>query len=42
VVYVYVPGRPGERLGAGNTFTGRDVLPGFAVPVADIFAQLQQ
>jgi Uma2 family endonuclease len=40
-VYVYTPDRDDEVLRPGDTLTGGDVLPGFAVPVADIFAQLQ-
>lgn len=41
LVYVYVPGGQPQTLRSGDTLTGVEVLPGFAVAVADIFAQLQ-
>lgn len=36
-VVVHAPGEA-RLLGAGDTLDGGDVLPGFAVPVADLFA----
>jgi Uma2 family endonuclease len=35
------PGREGRTLSAGDTLDGGDVLPGFSIPVAEIFAQVQ-
>lgn len=37
-VAVHRPGRPGRTLGAADVLDGRDVLPGFTLPVAEIFA----
>lgn len=36
-IYVYRQDRPFERLGPNQTLTGDEVLPGFAIPVADLF-----
>jgi Uma2 family endonuclease len=41
-IYVYRPGRVADRLRAGTTLTGGEVLPGFSAAVTDIFAQLQR
>jgi Uma2 family endonuclease len=38
VVRVSRPGKPEETLRAGDVLDGEDVLPGFRLPVADIFA----
>lgn len=40
-VMVLAPDANERTLVAGDTLDGGDVLPGFSVPVADIFAQLQ-
>lgn len=40
-VVVLAPGREPRTLTAGDTLDGGDVLPGFSVSVADIFAQLE-
>lgn len=37
-IHVYRPGRV-EQLSADDTMDGGDVLPGFALPVGDIFAE---
>jgi Uma2 family endonuclease len=39
-VTVLTPGQEPRTLTAGNTLDGGEVLPGFSVPIADIFAQL--
>jgi Uma2 family endonuclease len=39
-VQVYTPPGDVTDLGPADTLTGGDVLPGFAVPVADLFANL--
>lgn len=36
-ITVLQPGQPARRLVAGDTLTGDPVLPGFSLPVADIF-----
>ena len=36
-VYVYRPGELPARLGPDGTLSGEDVLPGFSVPVRDLF-----
>jgi Uma2 family endonuclease len=33
----YCPGREPTTLGIGDTLDGEDVLPGFWLPVADVF-----
>ncbi len=38
-VEVYTPGQRAYRLGSADTLTGGDLLPGFALPVKDIFPQ---
>ncbi len=38
-VEVYTPGQRAYRLGPADTLTGGDLLPGFALPVKDIFPQ---
>ncbi len=38
---VYRPGRPPERLAADGFLDGSPVLPGFRLPVADIFGWIQ-
>jgi Uma2 family endonuclease len=38
VVRVYRPGKPDAVLRAGDVLDGEDVLPGFRLPVTDIFA----
>ena len=40
-ITVFAPGREARTLSTGDTLDGEDVLPGFTVPVDDIFAQLQ-
>ena len=40
-VTVLAPGAEPRTLRSGDTLDGGDVLPGFSVPVADIFAQLE-
>jgi hypothetical protein len=40
-VAVLTPGEEARTLAAGRVLDGGDVLPGFEIPVADIFAQLQ-
>ena len=40
-VSVFAPGTETHILRAGDTLDGGDVLPGFAVPVADIWAQVE-
>lgn len=40
-VTVHRPEAEQDTLRAGDTLTGGDVLPGFSVPVADIFSELQ-
>lgn len=37
-VEVYRPGRPAQRLTAGETLEGDVVLPGFTLPVRDLFS----
>jgi Uma2 family endonuclease len=39
-IVVYSPGRPPRTLGVRDTLDGGDVLPGFAVPVSELFAAL--
>lgn len=39
-VTVQVPGQEPRILASGDTLDGAEVLPGFSVPVADIFAQM--
>lgn len=36
-IEVYAPGRPVQILGINDTLDGGDVLPGFSLPVKDIF-----
>jgi Uma2 family endonuclease len=38
-VEVYTPGQRAYRLGPADTLTGGDLLPGFALPVKDIFPE---
>lgn len=38
-VDVYAPGQPVQTLGINDTLTGGDVLPGFRLPVRDIFPE---
>jgi Uma2 family endonuclease len=38
---VYCPGRPAERLPADGVLEGEPVLPGFRLPVAEVFAWLK-
>src|SRR6266508_1370984 len=40
-ILVITPGANSRLLTAGDTLDGGDVLPGFSVPVDDIFAQMQ-
>jgi Uma2 family endonuclease len=40
-IAVLKPGEEGRVLTLGDTLEGDDVLPGFSVPVAEIFAQAQ-
>jgi Uma2 family endonuclease len=37
-VAVYRPGREPETRGVGERLTGEEIVPGFSLPVADIFA----
>ena len=37
-VTVHEPGRPARRLGASDVLDGAPLLPGFQLPVADLFA----
>lgn len=37
-VFVFAPGRPPREFHEGDVLDGEDVLPGFAMPVSDIFA----
>lgn len=37
-IVVYRPGRPPQTLHEGESFDGGDLLPGFRLPVAEIFA----
>jgi Uma2 family endonuclease len=37
---VYTPGQPKRTIGIDDTLDGGDVLPGFSLPVKEIFAQL--
>jgi Uma2 family endonuclease len=39
-VTVHRPGQPLVELGAGDTLTAEGIIPGFAVPVAELFADL--
>ncbi|MFN0096363.1 MAG: Uma2 family endonuclease [Dehalococcoidia bacterium] len=39
VVTVHRPGGNDSRLRPGDTLTGEDVLPGFSLPVADLFSR---
>ncbi len=39
-VTVYAPGRPTQVLGIGDVLDGEDVLPGFRLPLADLFRVL--
>ena len=36
-VDVYQPGAPSQRFNAGDTLVGDPVIPGFALPVSDLF-----
>ncbi|MBZ0287668.1 MAG: Uma2 family endonuclease [Anaerolineae bacterium] len=38
-VEVFAPGQPARTLGIDDMLTGGDVLPGFALPVRDIFPE---
>ncbi len=38
-VEVYTPGQRAYRLGPADTLTGSDLLPGFALPVKDVFPE---
>lgn len=38
-VEVYVPGKPVVILGAGDILDGGDILPGFKLPVKDVFPE---
>ena len=40
-IRVFRPGEDSQLLGAGDTLDGGDVLPGFAVAVDDIFAEIE-
>jgi len=40
-VAMLVPGQEARILSSGDTLDGSDVLPGFTVAVAEIFAQTQ-
>jgi Uma2 family endonuclease len=40
-IRVYRPGEDARLLQAGDTLDGGDVLPGFSVPVNDIFAEIE-
>jgi hypothetical protein len=40
-VAALIPNQEARLLTPGDTLDGGDVLPGFSVPVADIFAQTQ-
>jgi Uma2 family endonuclease len=40
-VIVLAPGAEPQEIGAGDVLDGGDVLPGFSVPVDDIFAQAE-
>ena len=40
-IRVYRPGEGARLLQAGDTLDGGDVLPGFSVPVDDIFAEIE-
>ncbi len=40
-VTIEAPGQEGRILRPGDTLDGGEVLPGFSVPVADIFAQIE-
>lgn len=37
-VTVHQPGRPMQTVGAGQALDGADVLPGFTLPLSDLFA----
>lgn len=41
VVEVYRPGRPPERLGADGALEGEPVLPGYRLPVSELFGWLR-
>jgi Uma2 family endonuclease len=41
-VSVYHPDQPAVVLGVGQCLDGGDVLPGFALPLADLFAELDR
>lgn len=38
-IEVYTPGQAAQRVGAGGTVTGGEILPGFGLAVTDIFAE---
>jgi Uma2 family endonuclease len=40
-VFVYRPGQQPVELRTGDTLTADDLIPGFAVPIADLFAGLE-
>jgi Uma2 family endonuclease len=37
IVEVYAPGQPMRKVGVDGSLDGGDVLPGFSLPVRDIF-----
>jgi len=39
IVTIFYPEAPLTSLGADDTLDGGDVLPGFSIPVAEIFAE---
>jgi Uma2 family endonuclease len=39
-VHVFRPGQPPEVLEVGDTLSGEPVLPGFALPLAELFGWL--
>jgi Uma2 family endonuclease len=41
-VFVFQPGRPPETLGLGDTLSGFTVLPGFALPLEEMFGWLTE
>jgi Uma2 family endonuclease len=40
-VFIHRPGREPVELRPGDTLTADDLIPGFAVPIADLFAGLE-
>ncbi len=40
-IMVYRPNGPVKRLGLGGELSGEDVMPGFSMPVQDVFAGIQ-